>query len=70
MRVRHDGAGNGGSLDEEKYFSEERVRYMKRMSKVAAWWTGATFAAQVLLWPSPMYGARFVFGKKLFVAGL
>lgn len=53
------------SFDEEKYFSPERVAYMQRMSRLAAWWAAATFAGQVLLWPLPMYGARFVFSKKV-----
>ena len=49
----------------ETYFTPERVAYMKRMSRVALYWGIATFAGQWVLWPLPMYGARFIFGKKV-----
>ncbi|KAL8788282.1 MAG: hypothetical protein Q9195_007379 [Heterodermia aff. obscurata] len=48
----------------ETYFTSERVAYMKRMSRIALYWGIATFAGQWVLWPLPMYGARFIFGKK------
>ncbi|KAF2638663.1 SSS family solute:Na+ symporter [Massarina eburnea CBS 473.64] len=59
---------NSANFDPEVYFSPERVAYMKRMSRIAAWWGAATFFGQVLVWPLPMYGARNVMGKGLFVA--
>jgi ABC-type phosphate/phosphonate transport system permease subunit len=55
-------------FDREAYFSPERVRYMKRMSKTAAIWAAATFLGQVLLWPLPMYGARNIMSRELFIA--
>ncbi|KAF9890854.1 hypothetical protein FE257_005430 [Aspergillus nanangensis] len=48
---------------DEVYFTPERVKYMKRMSIIAAIWAAATFAGHVLLWPLPMYGARTVFSR-------
>ena len=49
----------------ESYFTPERVAYMKRMSRIALYWGIATFAGQWVLWPLPMYGARFIFSKKV-----
>lgn len=43
---------------------------MKRMSKIAAIWAVATFMGQIVLWPLPMYGAKTVMSKGLFVAWL
>ncbi|EXJ87089.1 hypothetical protein A1O3_04047 [Capronia epimyces CBS 606.96] len=61
-------AAKASHFDAEAYFSPERVAFMKRMSRIAVFWGIATFAGQVALWPLPMYGARFVFSKKLFIA--
>lgn len=60
-------AGNF-KVDEAKYFTPERVAYMKKMSRIAVYWAVATFCGQVLFWPLPMYGAQFVFSKGLFTA--
>jgi hypothetical protein len=37
-RVRPEGEEDTHKFNEEAYFSPERVAYMKRMSKIAAWW--------------------------------
>jgi urea-proton symporter len=50
-------------LDKEVYFSPEKVKYMKRISKIAAYWAVATFLGQIVLWPLPMYGAKMIFGR-------
>jgi Na+/proline symporter len=49
--------------EKEAYFTPERVKYMKRMSRWAALWAAATIIGHVLLWPLPMYGAKMTFGK-------
>lgn len=41
-------------FDRDAYFTPEKVAYMKRMSRIAAWWGFATFFGQVLIWPLPM----------------
>ncbi|KAL2816596.1 Sodium:solute symporter family-domain-containing protein [Aspergillus cavernicola] len=64
------GTGTGTSFDREAYFSPERVKYMKRMSRNAAIWAAATFLGQIVLWPLPMYGAKKVMSKGLFIAWL
>lgn len=55
-------------LDHSVYFSPERVKYMKRMSRIAAYWAIATVLGQIVLWPLPMYGAKMIFGRSFFVA--
>lgn len=56
------------SLDQAVHFSTDKVKHMKRMSKIAAYWGAATFVGQIVLWPLPMYAAKMVFGKTFFVA--
>jgi hypothetical protein len=51
--------------DEANYFSPERVKYMKRMSRWAAFWAVFTLTGHVLLWPLPMYGAKMTFSKSV-----
>ncbi|KAF4123119.1 urea-proton symporter [Geosmithia morbida] len=56
------------TFDPEVYFSPERVGYMKRMSSAALYWAVATIVGQVFLWPLPMYGARNIMSRGLFIA--
>ncbi|KAF7181258.1 hypothetical protein CNMCM7691_000476 [Aspergillus felis] len=41
---------------------------LKRWGRIAAFWSIATFLGHWVLWPLPMYGAKYVFGKTFFVA--
>jgi hypothetical protein len=50
------------------YFTPERITYMKRMSRIAAIWAIVTFLGQIVFWPLPMYGAKTVMSRGLFVA--
>ncbi|KAL4962743.1 uncharacterized protein BDV14DRAFT_202563 [Aspergillus stella-maris] len=59
---------NADRFNRDAYFSPERVKYMKRMSKIAAIWAVATFLNQIVFWPLPMYGAKTVMSQGLFVA--
>jgi hypothetical protein len=54
--------------DSEGYFTPERVKYMKRMSRCAAFWATLTIIGHVLLWPLPMYGAKMTFSKSVSLA--
>lgn len=49
--------------EEGHYFTPERVQYMKRMSRWAAFWAALTVTGHMLLWPLPMYGAKMTFSK-------
>ncbi|KAL2839321.1 hypothetical protein BJX68DRAFT_198852 [Aspergillus pseudodeflectus] len=55
-------------FNKETYFTPDRVAYMKRMSRIAAIWAVATFLGQIVLWPLPMYGAKTVMSRGLFIA--
>jgi hypothetical protein len=53
--------------DQAEWFTPEKVQYMKRMSRWAAFWSALTITGHVilLLWPSPMYGAKMVFSNQV-----
>ncbi|KAH7255150.1 Sodium:solute symporter family-domain-containing protein [Fusarium redolens] len=40
----------------------------RRWTKYALWWAVATFLGHWVLWPLPMYAAKFIFSKELFTA--
>ncbi|KAL2444296.1 putative urea active transporter 1 [Exophiala dermatitidis] len=68
-RVQSEHGRSVHDRDEEShYFTPERVRYMKRMSRWAAFWAALTITGHVLLWPLPMFGAKMTFSKTLFQA--
>ncbi|KAJ5138301.1 uncharacterized protein N7515_003149 [Penicillium bovifimosum] len=41
---------------------------LKRWARIAAIWSVATFLGHWVIWPLPMYGSGYVFGKKFFIA--
>ncbi|KAJ5621412.1 hypothetical protein N7528_006195 [Penicillium herquei] len=41
---------------------------LKRWGRIAAFWSIATFLGHWVLWPLPMYGSHYIFGKQFFVA--
>ncbi|KAF3389606.1 hypothetical protein F1880_004471 [Penicillium rolfsii] len=41
---------------------------LKRWGRIAALWSIATFLGHWVIWPLPMYGSRYVFEKKFFIA--
>ncbi|KAE8155149.1 Sodium:solute symporter family-domain-containing protein [Aspergillus avenaceus] len=48
-----------GSLDPKE---------LKRWGRIAAFWSIATFLGHWVIWPLPMYGSKYVFGKAFFSA--
>ncbi|GFF88789.1 probable urea active transporter 1 [Aspergillus lentulus] len=44
------------------------AKELKRWGRIAAFWSVGTFLGHWVLWPLPMYGAKYVFGKTFFVA--
>ena len=51
-RVRPEGEEATHKFNAEVYFSPEKVAYMKRMSKVAAWWA---IVSKQVLWTGPAF---------------
>ncbi|PKX93557.1 sodium:solute symporter family protein [Aspergillus novofumigatus IBT 16806] len=47
--------------------SAPSAKELKRWGRIAAFWSIATFLGHWVLWPLPMYGAKYVFGKTFFV---
>lgn len=41
----------------------KREKELKRWGRIAAFWSIATFLGHWVLWPLPMYGSRYIFGK-------
>ncbi|KAB8233239.1 sodium:solute symporter family protein [Aspergillus alliaceus] len=41
---------------------------LKRWGQIAAFWSIATFLGHWVIWPLPMYGSKYVFGKGFFSA--
>ncbi|KAJ6781649.1 hypothetical protein PWT90_01399 [Aphanocladium album] len=64
-----------GDSDEELKSHEELIsRYasdklrLKRWLRISSFWALATFLGHWVLWPLPMYGSNYVFGKSFFEA--
>ncbi|KAL3417528.1 urea active transporter [Phlyctema vagabunda] len=61
----------GTKLDEPRDRSDPRwLPYMRRWTKIAAIWSAATFLGHFVLWPLPMYAAKFTFTKNFYSAWL
>lgn len=50
-----------GAVSSSKFDAQE----LKRWGRIAAFWSIATFLGHWVLWPLPMYGSQYVFGKKV-----
>lgn len=42
--------------------------HLKRWVRIAAYWSLATFFGHWVLWPLPMYAAKYIFSKSFFTA--
>ncbi|KAL7623133.1 hypothetical protein AAE478_006814 [Parahypoxylon ruwenzoriense] len=51
--------------DTEEWLTPEMKKYMRKMSRWAAFWTVFTPLRHVFLWPLAMYGAKIVFSKSV-----
>ncbi|EAA64703.1 hypothetical protein AN2598.2 [Aspergillus nidulans FGSC A4] len=45
-----------------------KAQELKRWGRIAAFWAVATFLGHWVLWPLPMYGSHYVFGKGFYIA--
>ncbi|UNI22953.1 hypothetical protein JDV02_008796 [Purpureocillium takamizusanense] len=48
-------------------YKDDKVK-LKRWGRIAAIWAAATFFGHWVIWPLPMYAAKYVFGRGFFVA--
>lgn len=51
--------------DEHLKDSSLDAKNLKRWTRIALFWTVATFLGHWVIWPLPMYGSHYVFGKKV-----
>lgn len=70
-RVRDEPEGEIGDAAQQQqqqqrqWATPERMQYIKKMSRWAAFWSGFTIVGHVFLWPLAMYGAKMVFSKEV-----
>ncbi|KAE8137772.1 Sodium:solute symporter family-domain-containing protein [Aspergillus pseudotamarii] len=63
------GARQESTLEEGgRYTSAFDPQELKRWGRIAAFWSIATFLGHWVIWPLPMYGSKYVFGKGFFSA--
>lgn len=62
----HDESREGVSSEEGGVRStSSETQELTRWGRIAAFWSVATFLGHWVLWPLPMYGSGYVFGKKV-----
>lgn len=59
-----------GSIEDGAVVSGPDQKELKRWGTIAAFWAAATFLGHWVIWPLPMYGSGYVFGKKVCSAVL
>ncbi|PYH71807.1 sodium:solute symporter family protein [Aspergillus vadensis CBS 113365] len=59
---------NGPGSEAQQTRSSFDSQELKRWGRIAAFWSIATFLGHWVLWPLPMYGSKYVFGKGFFTA--
>ncbi|RAK93341.1 Na+/solute symporter [Aspergillus costaricaensis CBS 115574] len=59
---------NGQGAEAQHTQSSFDPQELKRWGRIAAFWSIATFLGHWVLWPLPMYGSKYVFGKRFFTA--
>lgn len=47
---------------------QSEAKDLKRWTRIAAFWSAATFLGHWVIWPLPMYGSKYVFDKKFYSA--
>ena len=66
---RHQASSRGddGSVEDGGRGSGDQ-KELKRWGRIAAFWAVATFLGHWVIWPLPMYGSGYIFGKKVCVS--
>ncbi|KAF4547828.1 Sodium:solute symporter-like protein 2 [Elsinoe fawcettii] len=57
-------------IEEEATSYEANKKQFRHWGKIAAIWSGLTFLGHWVLWPLPMYAAKYIFSKSFFTAWL
>lgn len=71
LTTAHDNPASAGDreavLEDQPHKASVDDKEMKRWTRIAAFFAIATFLGHWVLWPLPMYGAQYVFEKKVSV---
>ncbi|KAM0321566.1 hypothetical protein ACHAQA_010056 [Verticillium albo-atrum] len=59
---------SNGNVEESDY--QTNKAQLKRWGRLSAYWSLATFLGHWVLWPLPMYAAKYIFSERFFVAWL
>ncbi|KAL1991114.1 hypothetical protein VTN49DRAFT_5618 [Thermomyces lanuginosus] len=71
LTTGHHNKDNSAVISEEQSTPlKDRTKELKRWGRIAAFWSIATFLGHWVLWPLPMYAARYIFSKGFFIAWL
>jgi hypothetical protein len=65
LTTTHDDRVLEASVEDGGRASESDQKELKRWGTIAAFWAAATFLGHWVIWPLPMYGSGYVFGKKV-----
>ncbi|KAI4252927.1 MAG: hypothetical protein LQ352_003999 [Teloschistes flavicans] len=68
-----DGTATDAVIERELYETPGRSGsqpHLERWARIAAYWSVATFVGHWVLWPLPMYAAKYVFSRRFFEAWL
>lgn len=64
LTTGHHNKDNSAVISEEQSTPlKDRTKELKRWGRIAAFWSIATFLGHWVLWPLPMYAARYIFSK-------
>lgn len=66
LTTTHHESLQGSETGVENSISE-KARELKRWGRIGAFWSAATFLGHWVLWPLPMYGSNYVFGKNVSI---
>uniref|UniRef100_A0A093VK61 Putative urea active transporter 1 n=1 Tax=Talaromyces marneffei PM1 TaxID=1077442 RepID=A0A093VK61_TALMA len=53
---------------EDPASAASNAKELQRWGRIAGFWSVATFLGHWVIWPLPMYGSRYIFGKGFFIA--
>ena len=67
---KEDASANNSADDEAVSTYQANKALLKRWGRVASIWSLATFLGHWVLWPLPMYAAKYIFGQGFYVAWL